>query len=92
MPARVQERFDLCEPPVDADDRRCALGQQVVAEAASPVHLDQQAAELAQRFLARLQQRAALAPEEPGMLAPRDDSLDIGRAPAEERGHARESS
>jgi len=44
----VQERLDLGEPAVDADDRGGALGQQVVAEAAAPVHLDQQAPELAE--------------------------------------------
>ena len=66
---------DLGEARVDADDRRGALGEQVVAEAAAPVHLDEQAAEVAQRVLAGLQQRAPLAAEQAGVRAARGDAL-----------------
>jgi hypothetical protein len=88
----VQKRCDLGEACVDADDRRRTLGQQVVAKAAAAVHLDEQAAQLTERRLARLQQRAALAAEQSGVCAVRGDPRGIGRAPAKERGHARESS
>ena len=74
-PPVCEQVVDLGEARVDADDRRGALGEQVVAEAAAPVHLDEQAAELAQRVLARLQQRAPLTAEQPGVRATRGDTL-----------------
>jgi hypothetical protein len=83
----VQERLDLGEAAIDPDDGRRALGQQVIAEAAPAIHLDEQAAELGQRLLARLEERAPLAPEDSGVRSARADSLNIGRAPAKERGH-----
>jgi hypothetical protein len=88
----VEERLDLGEPAVDADDPRGTLGQEVVTEAAPAVHLDEQAAELTERFLARLQERASLAPKQSGVRTTRRNPLGIWRASAEERRHARESS
>ena len=81
------------EASVDAHDSGGALGQEVVAKAAAAVHLDEQAAQLAERVGARLQERAALAPEQPGVRATRLETIQcnaVGRAaPAEERGHPR---
>jgi hypothetical protein len=81
----VQERLDLREARVDADDRRRTFRQQVIAKGAAAIHLDEQAAELAERRLARLEERTPLAPEQPGVRAMWGDSRGIGRAPAEER-------
>jgi hypothetical protein len=88
----MEERLDLGEAAVDPDDSRGTLGQQVVTEAASAVHLDEQAAELADRFRARRQERAPLAPEQSGVRPTWGYSLGVWRASAEERRHARESS
>ena len=70
---------------------RCALGEQVVAEAAAPVHLDEQAAEVAQRVVACLAERAALAAEHPGVGAARGDAFRRGGTPAKARRHAAQS-
>ena len=56
----MQERVDLCEPCVDADDRRRALGQQVVAEPTAAIHLEEQPTELTQGFRTRLEECAPL--------------------------------
>jgi hypothetical protein len=88
----VEERLDLGEATVDPDDPRGTLGQEVVPEAASAVHLDEQAAELTEGFLTRLQERAPLAPEQSGVRTTWGYPLGIWRASAEKRGHARESS
>jgi membrane-associated phospholipid phosphatase len=85
----VQETLDLRQTPVDPDDTRGTLGQQVVAEPPAAIHLDEQAAERCQRVGACLQERAALAPEKTGMWPARRDAFAVGRAPAEERGHPR---
>ena len=69
-------------------DRR-ALLQQVVAEAAAAVHLDEQAAEVAQRVLARLEQRAALAAQHAGVCPARGDTGSSVGAAAEQRHSAR---
>ena len=77
----MQELLDLAEARVDADDDRGPLLQEVVAKPAAPVHLDEQAAEIAQRVLARFQQRPALAPEHAGVgTARRDTGSSLGAA------------
>ena len=58
---------------------------------AAAVHLDEQAAELAQRVVARLAQRAALAAQQPGVRAARGDAFRRVGAPAEARRHAAQS-
>ena len=58
--------------------------EQIVAEPAAPVHLDQQAAEVVQRLLARLQQRAALTAQHAGLGAARSDPFGVV-SPAGER-------
>jgi hypothetical protein len=73
----VEERLDLGEAAVDPDDPRRSLGQEIVTEATSPVHLDKQAAELTEGFLTRLQERAPLAPEQSRVRAPRGYALGI---------------
>jgi hypothetical protein len=83
--SRIEQRFDLGDASVDSDDLRRPLRQQVVAEPAAPVHLDEQAAQVAQRILACLQEGAALAPEQACMGAPRSDT--VGAVPAKKRGH-----
>src|SRR5207253_3039109 len=46
----------------------------------APIELDEQAAEVAELLLADLQQRALLAPQQPGMRPPRSDALRTGAA------------
>jgi hypothetical protein len=87
----VQELLDLREACVDPDDLRSALGEQVVAKPSAPVHLDEEAADLAEGGLAGLQERTALAPKQSGVGAPRGDAACIGPAPAKEWGHPGES-
>lgn len=69
----MQKLLDLAEPGIDADDDRRPLLQEVVAEPAAAVHLDEQPAEIAQGVLARLQQGPALAPQHAGMCPARGD-------------------
>jgi hypothetical protein len=88
--SRVEERLDLGDPGVDPDDLGGPLRKQVVAEAAAAVHLDEEAAEIAQHILARPQEGSALAPEQACMGPPRSDAL-VDPAPAKERGHPGES-
>ena len=83
----VQELFDLREPRIDPHNRGGTLCEQVVAEAASPVHLDEEAAEVGERVLARPQERAALAAEHAGLRAAGRDAFGVACAPAEKRGH-----
>jgi hypothetical protein len=56
----VEQVVDLGEARVDPDDAGGALGEQIVAKAASAVHLDEQAAQLAQRVVTCLAERPAL--------------------------------
>ena len=85
----MQESLDLSQTPVDPDDTRGALGQEVVAEPAAAIHLDEQAAERGQSVGPCLQERAALAPEKTGMWPARRDAFAVGRTPTEEGGHPR---
>jgi hypothetical protein len=62
----MEQIVDLGEARIDPDHARRPLGQQIVPEAAAPVHLDHQAAEVAQGFLTRFQEDTAFAPENPG--------------------------
>jgi hypothetical protein len=87
VPPDVQELFDLREPRIDSHNRGGTLGEQVVAEAASPVHLDEEAAEVAERILARLHERPALAAEHAGLRAAWRDAFGVVCAPAKKRGH-----
>jgi hypothetical protein len=89
--AGVQERLDFGDASVDPDDLRRSFRKQVVPETATPVHLDEQAAQVAQRILARLQEGAALAPEEACVGAPWSDAVGVGAAPTKKRGHPGES-
>jgi len=57
----VQEVLDLGETRIDPDDPCAPLGEQVLPEAAAAVHLDEQAAELAERLGTGLLQQAPLA-------------------------------
>jgi len=59
--AQAQELVDLRESCVDADDRSRPLSEQIVAKAAAPVHLDEQAAEVTQLIVPDAGERAALA-------------------------------
>ena len=59
----MEHGVDLGDAGVDADDFSGPLGQQVVAEPTSPIHLDEQATEVTKEIFARLQQSAALAAE-----------------------------
>ncbi len=86
----MKELFELGDPRVDPDDLRRSLGEQVVAEPAPPVHLDEQTAEIAEHVLASGQERAPLATEDARVGASRSDSL-VRSAPAEKTGHPGES-
>jgi hypothetical protein len=82
----VQELVDLGETSVDAHDGRCAFRKQILAKAAAPVHLDQQAADVLEGVVARLQERAPLAAKQARVRVARSDAY--VPAPAKE-GHAR---
>ena len=58
-----EERVQLLQPLVEGDELVAALDQQVLAELVAPEHLQHQAAEIAEPFLARAQQCAPLPPE-----------------------------
>jgi hypothetical protein len=83
----VQELFDLREPRIDSYNRGSTLGEQVVAEAAAAVHLDEEAAEIGERVLARLQERPTLAAKHAGLRATWRDAFGVVCAPAKKRGH-----
>src|SRR5262249_39442944 len=93
-PTAVEQAVNLGKPGVDADDRRRPLGEQVVAKAAAPVHLDEEAAQVRDAIGARLEQCAPRAAKEacmgPARLqAVRGDA--VGSAtPSEERCHPAE--
>ena len=70
----MEELVDLGQPCVDPDDRRRTLGEQVVAEAAAAIHLDQQATEVRDDVCARLDERAPLAAQDAGVRAARCDT------------------
>ena len=72
----MQKLVDLGQPRVDADELGAALGEQVLAEAAAPVELDQQPAEVAQLLLADVQERALLSPQQAGVGPARGDPVD----------------
>ena len=78
MPFAVQQVVDLREPRVDPDGVGAGLLEQVLAERAAAVHLDDEPAEVAQLRLARAQQHLLLAAEHAGVRAPRSDALDLG--------------
>jgi len=83
--------LDFGDARIDPDDLRRPLREQVVAEPAAPVHLDEQSAEITQRVLARLQEGAALTPEQACVGAARGDALGVAWASAKEWGHPGES-
>ena len=51
------------DPRLERDQVGAALDQQILAEAVAPVHLERQAAEVAEPVLAHAHERAALATE-----------------------------
>jgi hypothetical protein len=57
-PAAVQQSLDLGQTAVDADDRRRPFREQVVAEAAAAIHLDEEPAQVGDGVGARLEQCA----------------------------------
>ncbi len=83
----MQQVLDLGEARVDPDDDRRPFGEQVVAEAAAAIHLDEQPADVAKGVVARFQERATFAPEHSRVWAARSDPCVVGCAPAPERGH-----
>jgi hypothetical protein len=87
--AGVEEILDLGQPRVDSDDYRGPLGEQVVAEAAAAVHLEQEAAEVAQLVVPRPGQGSTLATQDTSVRAARSDTRCLLGAPSEER-HARD--
>jgi len=70
----VQELLDLAEPGVDAHDDGGPLLQEVVAKTAAAVHLDDQAAEIPECVVARLQERPPLAAQHSGVGPARGDT------------------
>ncbi len=83
----MEEVFDLGESRVDAHDRGAPLREQVLAEPAAPIHLDEQPAQLDERLVAGLAEHPALAAKRSGLRAPQCDPFDV-RPPAMERRHA----
>jgi hypothetical protein len=85
--ASVQERLDLGEPGIDPDQVGAALREQVVPEAAAPVELERETAEVAQQRLAGRKQRAAFAAERAGVWMAESGALGPFGTPADERRH-----
>ena len=75
---RLEHRVELAKPVLERDDLPALLDQQLVAEARAPVHLQRQPAEVADTLLARLHDRAPLAPERPGRRRTPEDRLRPG--------------
>ena len=87
MTADVEQLCDLGEACIDSDNCCSALGEQIVAKAAAAVHLDEQAAEIVQGVVARLQEGTTLAAQHARLGAARSDSFRVTGAPAKERCH-----
>ena len=83
----MQQGVDLGDPGVDADHFSRPLGEQVVTEPASSIHLDEQTAQIAEEIFPGVQQCAALTAEQACVWGPGDDTL-VQSASAEERGHS----
>jgi hypothetical protein len=81
----MEELFDLGQARIDSDHCGSTFGEQVVAEAASAVHLDQQAPEVAERVLACLQECSPFAAEDARLRPARGDASSLVRTPAEKR-------
>jgi hypothetical protein len=60
---RGEQRVELREPLLEADELRAPVDEEILAELVPPVHLEDEAAEVAQPALAELQERAPLAAE-----------------------------
>jgi hypothetical protein len=73
--AVLQELVDLGQPGVDPDDGGGALGEEVVAEASTAVHLDQQPTEVAQLALTGADECAPLPSQEAGVGATGGDPI-----------------
>jgi hypothetical protein len=58
-----QERVEVGEPLFDGDELSAAVDEEVLAELIAPVHLEHEAAEVAQARFAQLEQGAAFAAE-----------------------------
>jgi 3-hydroxybutyryl-CoA dehydrogenase len=88
----VQQVVDLDEPRVDADEHGARLREQVLAEAAAAVELDEQAAEIAKLLLADPEERPLLAPQLARVRPARRDAFRtraaLARSPPPERPHA----
>lgn len=93
--ATVEEVIDLGESRVDPDELGTTLLRQVVAKGAATVHLDHQAAQVAELRVARPEQGAPLAPEQARVRPSGSDALGVPRdgvdAPAMEQRHSRSS-
>src|SRR4029077_3647502 len=59
----------------DSDELRAAFGEEVFAETASAIELDEEPAEIAQLLLACLEQRSPFPAQEPRVRAPRLDAV-----------------
>ena len=59
----AEEHVELVDPRLEPDQLGAALEQQVLAEAVAPVHLEREAAQVAELLLAQPQEGAALAPQ-----------------------------
>jgi hypothetical protein len=73
-----QKDVELSEPVIESDELCAAVDEQVLAELVPPVHLEHQAAKVAEPLLAQSQQRASVSAElarwgqrAPGRLARR---------------------
>jgi hypothetical protein len=60
----MEEVVDLAESNVDSDHGRASLVEQVFAQGAAAIHLDEQPTELPEGLTAGLQKRPSLAAEE----------------------------
>ena len=63
---RPQHLVELDEPPVELDQLETALADELLVEAVVPEHLEDQAAEVADRLLAQVEQRTPLAAQRAG--------------------------
>ena len=82
---RPEQRVDCRQLVVDLEQFLAALAHQVLAEMVPTEHLEQQSAEIAQPFLAELEQRAPLAAQH---ARRRDRAPRPGSGTSKDRAHA----
>jgi hypothetical protein len=91
----VKEVVDLRQSGIDSHELGAALGEQVFAEAATAVELDEEPAQVAELLVADVEKRTLLPAQHSGVWPARSDSVGAGTAvtssPPVERPHGLKS-